>query len=106
METFLTTCSSSLLSKLLVIEDNLGQTPLLAAVAANATDVVDEQSAFNQARRDTKTRKSKALLSTRGCAKLKAELYPLDDRTVNASLRDMAALEIAIREACAFSIVS
>ena len=40
VETFLTTCSSSLLSKLLVIEDNLGQTPLLAAVAANATDVV------------------------------------------------------------------
>ncbi len=72
---------------------------ILRACGANATDVVDEQSAFNQARRDTKTRKSKALLSTRGCAKLKAELYPLDDRTVNASLRDMAALEIAIREA-------
>jgi ankyrin repeat protein len=40
VETFLAMCSSALLSKLLAMEDNRNQTPLLAAVAANATDVV------------------------------------------------------------------
>lgn len=40
VEVFLTTCSSFLLSKLLAMEDHKKQTPLLAAVANNASDVV------------------------------------------------------------------
>ena len=37
---FLNTCSSALLFKLFASQDDLGQTPLLTAVAANASDVV------------------------------------------------------------------
>ena len=40
VETFLSICSTALLSKMLSITDNDNQTPLLAAVAANSTDAV------------------------------------------------------------------
>ena len=40
VEVFLATCNSSLLSKLLCIQDNRNQTPLMAAVRAESTDVV------------------------------------------------------------------
>jgi hypothetical protein len=40
MDIFLSVCSSSLLAKLLHIHDDLNQTPLLAAVRFESTDVV------------------------------------------------------------------
>ncbi len=40
VETYLSSCSTSLLAKLLAMEDDRKQTPLFAAVGANASDVV------------------------------------------------------------------
>jgi ankyrin repeat protein len=40
IETFLYSCSTSMLSKMLSMTDDQDQTPLLAAVAANCTDIV------------------------------------------------------------------
>lgn len=40
VETFLSVCSTALLAKLLAMEDDRTQTPLLAAVGADSTDVV------------------------------------------------------------------
>ena len=71
---FLNTCSSALLFKLFASQDDLGQTPLLAAVAANASDVVLALLLWNNGanthHHPTRTTSSKATSTIKSSSKL------------------------------------